>query len=356
MASILTSAQHVATTGSGSTPRSGLDSASGKDGKVMFDKAYSDRFTADERRKSEGDVTVSPNRQDQEDLTALPELSDPLGNAMPMDGRHLPLNDNPLGAVNPVIKLTESNRSELLGLFDGKLTHSAHQSFNALTPSSAVPFDLLASSSGLKSPLLDNGFASPLLNVNTSIDLNDSVMNINTRLIPSIELRSSAASHQHSSTSGTLANASMSLPGHHPQWGMQFQQRLSWLVGKNVSSAEIHLNPPELGALQVKIDQRQDSTVVTITSHNASTRDLMESNAYRLKELFSEQGLELLDVEVNDGQEQDTSAEQQFSGEMAFAETDSENHSSTANGAGATVEVIHDNTMFLRYGVVDTFV
>ena len=69
----------------------------------------------------------------------------------------------------------------------------------------------------------------------------------------------------------------MFLPISHPQWGPQFEQRMSWLVGQNISRAEIHLNPPELGALQVRIDQRQDTTLVSIVSQNVTTRELLES-------------------------------------------------------------------------------
>jgi flagellar hook-length control protein FliK len=131
---------------------------------------------------------------------------------------------------------------------------------------------------------------------------------------------------------------------------------MNWLVGQTISRAEIHLNPPELGALQVRIDQRQDSTVVSIISQNATTRELLESNASRLKELFSDQGLELLDVEVNDGEQQAPSADPYSSADFAFVDAAKDERLSAESDFIANKEAANISGIVLRYGSVDTFV
>ena len=130
---------------------------------------------------------------------------------------------------------------------------------------------------------------------------------------------------------------------------------MSWFVGQNISRAEIHLNPPELGALQVIIDQRQDTTVVSIISQNATTRELLESNASRLKELFSDQGLELLDVEVNDGEGQSPSDDPNRLADWMVNDVVIDERLSCESNL--TVKgTVNINGIFIRYGAVDTFV
>mgnify|MGYP001342959047 CR=1 FL=1 len=188
------------------------------------------------------------------------------------------------------------------------------------------------------------------------IDLKESVLNINTRLTPSIDLRSASIGHNTLHAPGTPSTSSMFLPISHPQWTAQFEQRMSWLVGQNISRAEIHLNPPELGALQVRIDQRQDTTLVFIVSQNATTRELLESNASRLKELFSHQGLELLDVEVNDGEEQSPSADPYRSADWLLNGAVTDERLSAESNFMANKEAVNISGIILHYGAVDTFV
>nr|WP_246533323.1 flagellar hook-length control protein FliK [Pseudomonas lalucatii] len=73
-----------------------------------------------------------------------------------------------------------------------------------------------------------------------------------------------------------------------------------WLSSQNLKSAEIQLDPAELGRLEVRINMSQEQTQVTFASPNAGVREALEGQMHRLRELFSQQGMNLLDVNVSD--------------------------------------------------------
>ncbi|MDZ4263118.1 MAG: flagellar hook-length control protein FliK, partial [Pseudomonadota bacterium] len=85
-----------------------------------------------------------------------------------------------------------------------------------------------------------------------------------------------------------------------PQWSQAVGDRVLWLAAQNVSAAEIRLDPPELGPMQVKVSITNDQASVTFTSHNPMVRDALDQQLNRLREMFSEQGLNLVNVDVSD--------------------------------------------------------
>ncbi len=80
--------------------------------------------------------------------------------------------------------------------------------------------------------------------------------------------------------------------------GEELGQRILWLSGHNLRSAEIRLDPPELGPLQVQVHSHRDGASIQFTTHSAAVRDAVESNLPRLRELLESSGLNLLDVNV----------------------------------------------------------
>lgn len=77
--------------------------------------------------------------------------------------------------------------------------------------------------------------------------------------------------------------------------------RVMWLSSQNLKSAEIQLDPAELGRLEVRIELHKDQAAqVTFVSPNANVRDQLEGQAHRLREMFAQQGMNQLDVNVSD--------------------------------------------------------
>ena len=81
-------------------------------------------------------------------------------------------------------------------------------------------------------------------------------------------------------------------------WESNLGSRLQMLVGQNIQAAEIRLDPPELGTLDIKIKVTNDVATVHITSPHSQVREALETSVPKLREMFEESGLSLGDVNV----------------------------------------------------------
>ncbi|MFO1388003.1 flagellar hook-length control protein FliK [Cellvibrio sp.] len=97
-----------------------------------------------------------------------------------------------------------------------------------------------------------------------------------------------------------VVQTAVSVPVGQPQWSQAVGEKVLWLAAQNVSSAEINLNPEHLGPMQVKVSVNQEQTSVSFTSHHPVTREVLDQNLGRLRDMFSEQGLNLVNVDVSD--------------------------------------------------------
>ncbi|SHM99675.1 flagellar hook-length control protein FliK [Phytopseudomonas punonensis] len=76
--------------------------------------------------------------------------------------------------------------------------------------------------------------------------------------------------------------------------------KVMWMSSQNLKSAEIQLDPAELGRLDVRISLNQDQTQITFASAHPSVREALEGQVHRLREMFTQQGMNLADVNVSD--------------------------------------------------------
>lgn len=84
------------------------------------------------------------------------------------------------------------------------------------------------------------------------------------------------------------------------QWSQAVGQRVLWQAAQNISTAELRLDPPDLGPMQVRVSSHQDQISVTFTSAQPAVREALDQSAARLREMFADQGLDLVDVNVSD--------------------------------------------------------
>ena len=99
-------------------------------------------------------------------------------------------------------------------------------------------------------------------------------------------------------------------PGN-PAWGQAVSDRVVWLASQNGKIAEIRLDPPELGSLNVKLEIKNDQVSVVFNTPHASVKESLEQSMPRLREMFAEQGLELADSSVDDQSSQQREDAQQ---------------------------------------------
>jgi flagellar hook-length control protein FliK len=84
-------------------------------------------------------------------------------------------------------------------------------------------------------------------------------------------------------------------------WHEALASRVQVLVDQHVGEAHIKLNPPELGAVDIKISLVDDKTFVQLTAGTSAARDELTQSLPRLRELLSAGGLSLGGASVHGG-------------------------------------------------------
>ena len=92
-----------------------------------------------------------------------------------------------------------------------------------------------------------------------------------------------------------------------PGWGDVLGDRVMWMVGQQQQGAELRLNPPALGPLEVKLSMTDGQATLTFSTQHLPVKEALEAATPRLREMFSESGINLGSVSVNVG----TSSQQQ---------------------------------------------
>ncbi|WOE81249.1 flagellar hook-length control protein FliK [Pseudomonas protegens] len=98
---------------------------------------------------------------------------------------------------------------------------------------------------------------------------------------------------------------------HQSGWTDEVVNRVMYLSSTNLKSADIQLQPAELGRLDIRVHMIPDQqTQVTFMSAHAGVREALEGQMHRMRDMFNQQGLGQVDVNVSDqsrgwqGQEQ----------------------------------------------------
>ena len=104
-----------------------------------------------------------------------------------------------------------------------------------------------------------------------------------------------------------LPTTTLATPFRQPGWDQALSERVLWAASQKLQSAEIRLNPPNLGPIEVRVHMQQDQAQVSFTAQHAVVREALESSMPRLREMLNANGFNLVDVDVS----QHSFAEQQ---------------------------------------------
>ena len=88
------------------------------------------------------------------------------------------------------------------------------------------------------------------------------------------------------------------VPVNHPQWEQALGERVVWLVNRHSSTAQLSLNPPDLGPLEIRISLDQDRAHVLFVSPHETVRETIGAAIPRLQDMLGEAGIRLLDVGI----------------------------------------------------------
>ncbi len=122
----------------------------------------------------------------------------------------------------------------------------------------------------------------------------------------------------------------MTRPLSHPAWNQEMGERIVWMSNQGISSAEIKMNPQNMGPITVRIDMNQDQATISFTAQNSEVRTALEASIPKLREMLGSQNVTLADVNVSQqsssNTNSDSSRSQQQAAQMAA--------DASANGQG----------------------
>lgn len=131
-------------------------------------------------------------------------------------------------------------------------------------------------------------------------------------------------------------------------WTEGLVNRVMYLSSQNLKSADIQLTPAELGRLDIRVDMTPDQqTQVTFSSAHIGVREALESQQHRLKDMFNQQGMGQLDVNVSDQSRQSQGEQQAQQGRRAAAD---DNRSGAADSVEPAVAAAQSVTSSVLLG------
>jgi flagellar hook-length control protein FliK len=146
------------------------------------------------------------------------------------------------------------------------------------------------------------------------------------------------------------AQVTINTPVTHDKWGDEFNQKITWLATSKEQSAELHLNPPQLGPMDVVLKVSGDQATALFTSPHAAVREAIEQALPKLREMMADNGIMLGNATVSDQSsrnEQNASDRQTRSGRTGGE--------STADTGVASITSTRVSPISRHNGIVDTF-
>ncbi|EMD9443439.1 flagellar hook-length control protein FliK, partial [Burkholderia cepacia] len=166
------------------------------------------------------------------------------------------------------------------------------------------------------------------------------------------------ANLQLSPAAGAIAAANAHVLAPHvgtPDWTDALSQKVVFLSNAHQQSAELTLNPPDLGPLQVVLRVADNHAHALFVSQHAQVRDAVEAALPKLREAMESGGLGLGSATVSDG----GFASQQQNPQSSFAGGQSSRRGSGGSSAvDAPVDAAQSAPVAAsvsRAGLVDTF-
>lgn len=143
------------------------------------------------------------------------------------------------------------------------------------------------------------------------------------------------------------AQLKVETPVTQPRWGDEFSQKITWLAGSGIDqSAELHLNPPQLGPIDVVIKVSGDQATALFTSPHAAVREAVEQAIPRLRDMMADNGITLGNTTVSDQAPRDQ-------GKPETTRNDNGNNLPEASAAPSGSARVSPITR--HNGIVDTF-
>jgi flagellar hook-length control protein FliK len=108
---------------------------------------------------------------------------------------------------------------------------------------------------------------------------------LNNQALPAIGTHNVAPSHE--------VALSLPTPLRDQNWAGDFAQKVVWMATADKQVAQLTLNPPQMGPIQISLSLDKANATASFVSANADVRDAIESALPRLREMFASAGIQL---------------------------------------------------------------
>lgn len=128
-----------------------------------------------------------------------------------------------------------------------------------------------------------------------------------------VQTSGNAPTHTNHAQSKSDSSLSVSTHVRDKAWATDLGQKVVWLASNEKQSAQLTLNPPQMGPIEVSVDVDKGNASVSFVSANAEVREALETALPRLREMFASAGIELGQTNVG---AQSFSQQQAWNGEQ----------------------------------------
>lgn len=125
---------------------------------------------------------------------------------------------------------------------------------------------------------------------------------------------------------------------HKPEGQQQLNEKIRWMVNARNTMAEIRLDPPELGSMQVRVNVSGDAASVSFVVQSQQAKDALAEAMPRLRDMLSEQGIELGDAQVRKDNSSGNESGQQFANNSSTSTGDQNSANSDGMDESAAIE------------------
>ena len=125
----------------------------------------------------------------------------------------------------------------------------------------------------------------------------------------SSEATSAMIPNSHISNNPLITQQTITTPLNNSGWADEFSQKIVWMNTQQNQIAELHLNPPDLGPLNVVLQFSDNQVNALFTSPHGTVRDAIENALPKLREMLADNNIMLGNATVSDQPPHDRSAE-----------------------------------------------
>jgi len=84
-----------------------------------------------------------------------------------------------------------------------------------------------------------------------------------------------------------------------PGFAQALSDKVAFMIDKDVGSAKLSINPPQLGPIEVHVEVSGDKAQIVLSTHSLITRDALEAATPRLREVLGANGFTQVSVDVS---------------------------------------------------------